>query len=124
MYLQQVMEIGKWPGLDIFGLKEYLQNFILSETVYYIIFTNFSTQLFFRVHVEESSAARGLDLVFRSIESSDEGEYSCEATIDGQKEQQFFYLKVIGKMFFNFFLVGIGLSYSKASSSRLNLFRL
>ena len=103
MYLQQVMEIGKSPGLDIFGLKEYLQNFILSETVYYIIFTNFSTQLFFRVHVEESSAARGLDLVFRSIESSDEGEYSCEATIDGQKEQQFFYLKVIGKIYFSIF---------------------
>lgn len=53
------------------------------------------SQQHLRVHVEESSAARGLDLVFRSIESSDEGEYSCEATIDGQKEQQFFYLKVI-----------------------------
>ena len=51
--------------------------------------------------MEESSAARGLDLVFRSIESSDEGEYSCEATIDGQKEQQFFYLKVIGKIYFS-----------------------
>ena len=61
---------------------------------------NFSTQFIFRVHVEESSAARGLDLVFRSIQSSDEGEYSCEAIIDGRKEQQFFYLKVIGKTYF------------------------
>ena len=69
-------------------------------TTYIIIFMNFSTQFIFRVHVEESSAARGLDLVFRSIQSSDEGEYSCEAIIDGRKEQQFFYLKVIGKTYF------------------------
>ena len=72
----------------------------ITTTTYIIIFMNFSTQFIFRVHVEESSAARGLDLVFRSIQSSDEGEYSCEAIIDGRKEQQFFYLKVIGKTYF------------------------
>ena len=57
----------------------------------------FSLFPYCRVHVEQSSDARGLDLVFRSIQSEDEGEYSCEAIIDGQMEQQFFYLKVIGK---------------------------
>ena len=51
----------------------------------------------FRVHVEQSADARGLDLVFRNIEVEDEGEYSCEAVIDGRKEQQLFYLKVVGK---------------------------
>ena len=56
--------------------------------------------LFYRVHVEQSSDARGLDLVFRSISSEDEGEYSCEAVIDGRKEQQFFKLKVIGESYF------------------------
>ena len=51
----------------------------------------------YRVHVEQSADARGLDLVFRSIQVDDEGEYSCEAVIDGQKEEQIFFLKVIGK---------------------------
>ena len=48
--------------------------------------------------MEQSADARGLDLVFRNIQSEDEGEYSCEAVIDGRKEQQFFNLKVIGKL--------------------------
>ena len=51
--------------------------------------------------MEQSSDARGLDLVFRSISSEDEGEYSCEAVIDGRKEQQFFKLKVIGEYCFS-----------------------
>ena len=55
--------------------------------------------LFFvsRVHVEESADGRGRDLVFRSIQVDDEGEYSCEAIIDGKNEKKIFYLKVIGK---------------------------
>ena len=55
--------------------------------------------VFCRVHVEQSADARGLDLVFRNIQSEDEGEYSCEAIIDGRKEQKIFHLKVIGKSF-------------------------
>ena len=55
-------------------------------------------QLFFcRVHVEESADGRGRDLVFRSLQVDDEGEYSCEAIIDGMNEKKIFYLKVIGK---------------------------
>ena len=50
--------------------------------------------------MEQSADARGLDLVFRNIQSEDEGEYSCEAIIDGRKEQKIFHLKVIGKSFF------------------------
>ena len=50
--------------------------------------------------MEQSADARGLDLVFRNIQSEDEGEYSCEAVIDGRKEQQIFHLKVIGKLYF------------------------
>ncbi len=50
-----------------------------------------------RVHVEQSADGRGLDLVFRSIESGDDGEYSCEANIDGKDEHQYFRLNVIGK---------------------------
>ena len=50
--------------------------------------------------MEQSADARGLDLVFRNIQSEDEGEYSCEAVIDGRKEQQIFHLKVIGKFYF------------------------
>ena len=49
--------------------------------------------------MEQSADARGLDLVFRNIQSEDEGEYSCEAIIDGRKEQKIFHLKVIGKFF-------------------------
>ena len=55
-------------------------------------------KLFFcRVHVEESADGRGRDLVFRSLQVDDEGEYSCEAIIDGINEKKIFYLKVIGK---------------------------
>ena len=49
--------------------------------------------------MEESADGRGRDLVFRSIQVDDEGEYSCEAIIDGKKEQKLFHLKVIGKHF-------------------------
>ena len=52
---------------------------------------------FCRVHVEESADGRGRDLVFRSLQVDDEGEYSCEAIIDGMNEKKIFYLKVIGK---------------------------
>ena len=55
----------------------------------------------FRVHAEPSADSQGLDLVFRSIDSEDEGEYACEAIIDGRKEQQFFELKVIGEFEFS-----------------------
>jgi len=48
-----------------------------------------------RVHVEESADGRGRDLVFRSLQVDDEGEYSCEAIIDGMNEKKIFYLKVI-----------------------------
>ena len=51
--------------------------------------------------MEQSADARGLDLVFRNIQSEDEGEYSCEAIIDGRKEQKIFHLKVIGKSFYS-----------------------
>eukprot|EP00093_Oithona_nana_P014311 14311.XXX_1102105_1132754_1 [CDS] Oithona nana genome sequencing. len=54
-----------------------------------------------RVHVEQSADARGLDLVFRNIQSEDEGEYSCEAIIDGRKEQKIFHLKVIEPISFD-----------------------
>jgi hypothetical protein len=55
--------------------------------------------------VEQSGDGRGLDLVFRSIRTEDGGEYSCEAVIDGKKEQQFFSLNVIGKkLLFVFFV--------------------
>ena len=51
----------------------------------------------FRVHVEQSSDGRGLDLVFRSIKTTDEGRYACEATLDGTDEHEAFKLNVIGK---------------------------
>ena len=47
--------------------------------------------------MEESADGRGRDLVFRSLQVDDEGEYSCEAIIDGMNEKKIFYLKVIGK---------------------------
>ena len=47
--------------------------------------------------MEESADGRGRDLVFRSLQVDDEGEYSCEAIIDGINEKKIFYLKVIGK---------------------------
>ena len=62
--------------------------------------------------MEQSADARGLDLVFRNIQSEDEGEYSCEAVIDGRKEQQIFHLKVIGKFFPAFY-------YSTVSTSNV-----
>ena len=50
-----------------------------------------------RVHVEQSSDGRGLDLVFRSLKSSDGGKYACEATLDEKDEHRPFQLNVIGK---------------------------
>ena len=52
--------------------------------------------LYFRVYVEQSSDGRGLDLIFRSLDKSDEGNYSCTATLDGIKEQQNVTLKIVG----------------------------
>ena len=49
-----------------------------------------------RVHVEQSSDGRGLDLVFRNLRSSDGGKYACEATLDGNHEHEQFELNVIG----------------------------
>lgn len=37
--------------------------------------------------------------MFRNIEVEDEGEYSCQAIIDGNKEEKVFELKVVGKSF-------------------------
>ena len=51
----------------------------------------------FRVHVEQSADGRGLDLVFRSIQTSDDGEYSCDAILDGEQETKRFHLNVIGE---------------------------
>ena len=55
--------------------------------------------------MEESADGRGRDLVFRSIQVDDEGEYSCEAIIDGKMEQKIFHLKVIGRQFLNYLLL-------------------
>ena len=52
--------------------------------------------LTFRVYVEQSSDGRGLDLIFRSLETPDEGEYACTATLDGRKEHRNVTLNVIG----------------------------
>ena len=49
-----------------------------------------------RVYVEQSSDGRGLDLIFRSLEKSDEGEYACTATLDGRKEHRNVSLGIIG----------------------------
>ena len=48
------------------------------------------------MYVEQSSDGRGLDLIFRSLDKSDEGNYSCTATLDGIKEQQNVTLKIVG----------------------------
>ena len=50
----------------------------------------------FRVYVEQSSDGRGLDLMFRSLDKSDEGEYACTATLDGRKEHKNVSLGIIG----------------------------
>ena len=47
--------------------------------------------------MEQSSDGRGLDLVFRSLKSSDGGKYACEATLDKKDEHRPFQLNVIGK---------------------------
>jgi hypothetical protein len=52
--------------------------------------------IFSRVYVEQSSDGRGLDLIFRSLEKSDEGEYACTATLDGRKEHRNVSLGIIG----------------------------
>ena len=49
-----------------------------------------------RVYVESSSDGRGLDLIFRSLKESDEGEYACTATLDGRKEHRNVSLGIIG----------------------------
>ena len=46
--------------------------------------------------MEQSADGRGLDLVFRSIHTNDDGEYSCEAILDGEREKKNFHLNVIG----------------------------
>ena len=66
-----------------------------------IIHHHYLWNFFCRVHVEESADGRGRDLVFRSLQVDDEGEYSCEAIIDGINEKKIFYLKVIGKKNFD-----------------------
>ncbi len=53
-------------------------------------------KLFSSVHVEQSADGRGLDLVFRSIQSTDDGEYACDAILDGEIEIKKFHLDVIG----------------------------
>ena len=60
---------------------------------------HFLTFCYFRVHVEQSADGRGLDLVFRSIQTSDDGEYSCDAILDGERENKKFHLNVIGNCF-------------------------
>ena len=58
--------------------------------------------MFSRVNVEQSSDGRGLDLIFRSLEESDEGEYACTATLDGRKEHRNVSLGIIGIKFLKF----------------------
>ena len=48
-----------------------------------------------RIHVEQSSDGRGLDLVFRSINPEDAGRYSCAATLDDIEEHEEFKLTVV-----------------------------
>ena len=59
-----------------------------------------STKIF-RVYVESSSDGRGLDLIFRSLKESDEGEYACTATLDGRKEHRNVSLGIIGMKLLN-----------------------
>ena len=50
-----------------------------------------------RVYVEQSRVGHGLDLIFRNLNPSDDGQYACTATLDGKKEHRNFSLNVIGK---------------------------
>merc|ERR1719245_964276 len=54
-----------------------------------------------RVYVEQSSDGRGLDLIFRSLEESDEGEYACTATLDGRREHKNVSLGIIEPISFS-----------------------
>ena len=67
-----------------------------------------STKIF-RVYVESSSDGRGLDLIFRSLKESDEGEYACTATLDGRKEHRNVSLGIIGMKLLESIILGFRL---------------